>query len=420
MKFSREVTKVTIIGITTILLAGCGMLGKKDFVLPGERANILPDQENVSTETSLENMAKIPGDKKGNFGSGVKTVWSADVGLTNNRYNSQTALPKFSDGNIYTIDNNSQVTALSSGGSVRWKARVNRDGEHGRHIGGGLTRAGDGIYVGTGSAQLVKLSTNGSKLWAAETDAPVRAAPIVSGDTVFVQTAQGKVIAYNTKDGSEKWRYQFGGDFDGYQGNAEPIYTGGKIIALLNSGNLIAINGNDGSLAWQTSLFNRRTNFVGGSPNAPRSELKLVGGRLYVATAEGQISAVNPSSGSIAWSKNFGAASNIAISGGSLFLIDENDILRAISTSNGSDIWSASLTTYKNGDKQYDRVKWFGPAISGGNLYILSNRGNVVVFSTGGKPIRGEKLRAQFATSPVASGSNIYAFGNKGKLYAIR
>ncbi|MFV0432328.1 MAG: PQQ-binding-like beta-propeller repeat protein [Alphaproteobacteria bacterium] len=420
MNFSWKITNIITIGVSSLVISGCSVLGNKDFVLPGERTSILADQENMNSQTSLDNMAKLPGDKNGNFGAGVRTIWAADVGFTNNRYNSQTSLPEFSGGRIYTLDNNSQVKALSSGGGIIWKAKVNREGEHSRHIGGGVTKASDGVYAGTGSAQLVKLSNTGSKIWAAEADAAVKSAPLVTGGMAYVHTAQDDIIAFSTSDGQEKWRYKTGGGADGYQGNAALISSGGKVIALLNSGHVVALNAKTGSVAWQANLFNRRTNFVGGSPNAPRSEMKLVGGSLYVATAEGEIASLSPSSGSVRWKKSFGVASNISVSGGSVFLIDENDILRAISASNGSDRWSVSLQTYNNGDKQRGRVKWFGPAIAGGNLYILSNRGHAIVFSTSGKPIRGQKLKSQFATSPIANGSNVYAFGTKGKLYAIR
>ncbi len=418
MKIHKYMKGFILVGSSSLLLASCGFMEESEVFLPGERSHVLPTQDNLTSETSLNSTAKLPGDKKGNFGENISQLWAQNIGFTNNRYNTQTALPFVKSSRIYTLNNDSEVTALSESGNVIWKARINPEGENRRRVGGGLS-VSDAIYVGTGSAQIVKLNDKGDKVWATNVDAPVRGAPTILNGVVYGQTAQGKLFALNANDGKEKWRYEIAGATEGFLGNSQPILHGNKVISFFNNGRITALNIKDGSVVWDQSLFNKRALFKGGSPNAPRSEMKIVNGQLIAASAEGQISSLNPNSGKMNWSKNYGAG-DMEIVGSTIYVIDENDILRAVSASNGTTLWSVGLQTYKKGEEQRGRVKWFGPAHVNGQLYVLSNQGNVIVFSTSGKALRGKKFNTQFSTSPVAGGNAVYVFGNKGHLTAIR
>ncbi len=419
MRVRKHIKGFIFAGSTSLILASCGFMEESEVFLPGERSAVLPTQENVSSETSLTTTTELPGDKKGNFGTNISQLWTQNVGFTNNRYNTQTALPFVTSSRIYTLNNDSEVTALSTSGNVLWKARVNPEGTNRRRAGGGLTVA-DGIYIGTGSSQLVKLNNEGNKVWAANVDAPVQGAPTISNGIVYVQTAQGKIFALNGADGQEKWRYEIAGGNEGFLAHTKPLIHNNKVISFFNTGRIMALNTKDASVAWSTNLFNKRSIFKGGTPNAPKSEMKIINGQLIAASAEGQVASINPNTGKINWSKNYGASGNIEIAGSNLYIIDENEILRAVSASNGSTLWSIALQTYKNGEEQRGRVKWFGPAYTNGQLYIVSNRGNVIVFSTSGKALRGKNFNTQFSTSPVAGNNVVYVFGNKGHLTAIR
>lgn len=419
MKSHKNIKSVMLAGGLSLILASCGFMEQSEVFLPGERSDILPNQQNINSETALNPTTSLPGNKKGNFGAEISQLWSQNVGFTNNRYNTQNALPALASSRIYTLNNDSEVTALSSAGNILWKARVNREGEHRRHIGGGLTVA-DGIYVGTGSAQLVKLNTEGNKIWAADVDAPVASAPAVSAAHVYAQTAQGKVFAFNSSNGEEKWRYETAGGNEGFLGNTQPVIHQGKVIVFLNTGRIVALNAQNGDTAWSTDLFNKRTLFKGGSPNAPSSVMRIINGQLIAASAEGQIASLNPNTGKINWSKAYGASNNIEIAGSTIYVIDENEILRAVSSQNGNSLWSVGLQSYKDSEDKRGRMKWFGPAYAGGELYVTSNKGHVIVFSTAGKAVRGKKFGTQFSTSPVASGKTVYVFGNRGRLTAIR
>ncbi len=415
-KYAKAFMLTTSMGL---VLASCGFMEESEVFLPGERAAVLPVQQELNSETALNPTTKLPGDNKGNFGGDIVQLWSQNIGFTSNIYNTQTALPFISSSHIYTLNNSSEVTALSKSGNVQWKARVNPEGQSRRTTGAGLTLS-DGIYVATGSSQLVKLTTGGDKVWAANIDAPGRGAPAVSNGVVYAQTAQGKLFALHTSNGAEKWQYTAAGASEGFLGNTAPLIHGGKVIAFFNNGRIVALNGNDGSPAWNTNLFSKRTVFRGGSPNAPRSRMKIVGGQLVAASAEGQIASINPNTGAINWSKNYGASADMEIVGNRIYLVDENEILRAVSLSNGSTLWSTNLQSYKNGEDQRGRVKWFGPAYANGQLYVFSNRGNVLVFSSEGKAVKGKKFKTSFSTSPVASGGHVYIFGSNGHLISIK
>lgn len=418
---NNRILTTAILLLSLCLVSSCSWFWKDEFLLPGERADVFPTTQNA--ETSLNPSAALPagGDNK-SFGGGVKLLWSASVGTTGNRFQSHSALPNFSGNMIYVLDNNSKVTALTTSGKTAWRSDIRRKGDSARVVGGGLTRAGDAIYVGTGTSEVIKLSASGGKLlWRNGVDAPVRSAPLVSGAVVYAQSFGNKIYAFNSADGSEIWRYEAGGyDKNGAQTSTQPILIGGKLIAYLNTGEIIALDPKAGKPLWQESVFSARAVFSGGSNTAPQSQLIHSGGLVIAGSVGAETAAINPSNGSKAWSRNFGVASNIAASGGRLYLIDENQNLRAINASNGQDIWSYSLPAYEDFEKKKNKYHWFGPAAIGGELFVVSNRGNVVVVSTSGKPLRGEKMRTKFSATPTVNNGVVYAINDDGKILALR
>lgn len=413
--------KTTALLLSLGLISSCSWFWKDEFLLPGERQDVFQSTKNA--ETSLNPKAALPTkDNDQTFGGGVKLLWSAGIGSTGNRYQSHSALPSFSGNMIYTLDNSSKVTALTTGGKTAWSSDIRRKGDSARVVGGGVNRAGDAIYVGTGTSEVLKLSANGGKVqWRKTVDAPVRSAPLSSGGTVYAQSFGNKIYAFNASDGSEIWRYEAGGyDKNGAQTSTQPILVDGKLIAYLNTGEIIALDPKTGKLLWQEAVFSDRAVFSGGSNTAPQSQLVYNSGMIIAGSVGAETAAIDPQSGSKRWSRNFGVASNIEASGGRLYLIDENQNVRAINASNGQDIWSYSLPAYENFEKKKDKYHWFGPAISGSELFVVSNRGNVVVVSTSGKPMRGEKMRTKFSSTPKAYNGIVYAINDDGKILALR
>ncbi len=418
---NRISTAITLL-LSLNLVSSCSWFWKDEFLLPGERADVFPTTQNA--ETNLNPKAALPtkNNNDKSFGGGVKTLWSASVGSTGNRHQTHSALPNFSGNMIYVLDNSSKVTALTTSGKTAWRGDIRRKGDSARVIGGGLRRAGNAIYVGTGTSEVVKLSANSGKIqWRNNVDAPIRSAPIVSGGNVYAQSFGNKIYAFNTADGSEIWRYEGAGyDKNGAQTSTQPILTGGKLIAYLNTGEIIALNPKTGEALWQENVFSNRAVFSGGSNTAPQSQLIQSSGLVIAGSVGAETAAINPNSGSKVWSRKFGVASNIAASGGRLYLIDENQNVRAINASNGQDIWSYSLPAYENFEKKKDKYHWFGPAVSGNELFVVSNRGNVVVVSTSGKPLRGSKMRTKFSATPTVHNGVVYAINDDGKILALR
>jgi outer membrane protein assembly factor BamB len=135
--------------------------------------------------------------------------------------------------------------------------------------------------------------------------------PLVAGDLVLVGTdgggvpnASGHLFAFAWKTGELRWKYRAD------KGVATDILlSGSKVYAVSSGDRLDCFNLKDGRLLWSYPATQRKENaptaqaqteHVGPASLSP----VLVGKRVFFATAEGRVYAVNAASGRLLWERD--------------------------------------------------------------------------------------------------------------------
>ncbi len=88
----------------------------------------------------------------------------------------------------------------------------------------------------------------GERVWERSFDAPIAAAPVVTGDRAFVVTRGGEAAALSLSDGSVAWSRTFDGEF-----YSTPATDGDVLVGLLR-GELVGMAADSGSVRWRTEL----------------------------------------------------------------------------------------------------------------------------------------------------------------------
>lgn len=232
------------------------------------------------------------------------------------------AAPTYANG-IVVVNSSNSATALDARtGLVRWKFH---------EIGFGWpttaspTVQGQIVYVALGDKTIVfafNLQT-GQKIWAYNAGDRLISTPLVVGQQVIIGTWKGKIEAVNAASGAQIWHYNInealprGMSIDGIAGSFAT--SNDTIFVGTFNGNIIAIDAATGRLRWAhlidapvlgTPVIEGNTLYVSGgqtlyalavSSGKPlwhlalgdiRSEPALSIGRLYVATVQGNIDAV--------------------------------------------------------------------------------------------------------------------------------
>lgn len=166
--------------------------------------------------------------------------------------------------------------------------------------------------------------------------------PTVVGDAVIVGSCAGTAYALNRKTGKPIWSYDTKADGSAAQFHGEPLLLGGRIIVPTDAdpkGHLYAFDTASGDLLWKLA-------FKQGIATTPL----LIDGRIVAVSAEGEVAAVDPARGNIAWHQRPAGTlkpqpyiQSPACAGKRIFIADNTDQLFALDAATGETIWRKTL-----------------------------------------------------------------------------
>ena len=236
------------------------------------------------------------------------------------------------------------------------------------------------------------------------------AAPLVSGDTLYVGTRDGRVLALDRDTGNTRWRFPREGDI-------QPVYSS----PVISEDEILYVGGYDGNLyAIDTGEIEQRGSAV---PTREEALLFSSGGSIIASpvvtgeivllpSSDGFVYALNPSDGSVKWKYETQDKvwSTPGVDGGRVYFGSLDHTLYALDTADGSLVWDFST-------KGAIASK---PLVMGDNVYVGSFEG--VLYSIG-KATGQEEARFQAENwlwaTPVYHDSTVYVGSLDHRLYAL-
>lgn len=258
-------------------------------------------------------------------------IWRQQLGGT------ASGTPTVFDGLVYVTVGDDRGWAINAeDGRVRWTLTASPDvtnvlGAPAPAVTGDLA-----IFAfGSGEVQAV-FRRGGLRRWSASVSGvrpgtalgnvgDVTAAPVVSGDRVYVGNQSGRFVALSLDSGARLWTAN-----EGAEGVIVPAGDSVFVVSELNE--LLRLDASDGSRIWGTKL----PRFVRDRPTR-RSEIVahhgpiLAGGRLHVASNDGLLRSFDPTSGALVGSVEIpgGATSDPVVAGGVLYVVSSRGQLHA-------------------------------------------------------------------------------------------
>ncbi|MDG4648780.1 PQQ-binding-like beta-propeller repeat protein [Roseibacterium sp. SDUM158017] len=245
--------------------------------------------------------------------------------------------PTVADGTVYVVSRDNSAWAISTdAGRIQWElasapARALREGGAAPAVTGGTV-----IFpFGTGELVATRRDTGlrswstavaGGRLGVAYANInDITGDPVVSGGTVYAGNQSGRVVALNATTGERLWTAT--------EGSYSPVLvTGGDLFFVSDRNELIRLDAATGARVWGTELplyvrereRRRRAVFTHYGPI-------LAGGRLAVASGDGQVRFFDPVSGALVGTVPLraGAASHPIVVNDTLMVVTENGRLVA-------------------------------------------------------------------------------------------
>jgi outer membrane protein assembly factor BamB len=365
-----------------ILMAGCGLFGDDD--------DVLPPKELLKFEATLP----------------VKKAWSAKVGKGSEFM--RVSLSPAGDGRrVYAASNDGVVSAFNpDNGNRIWRIELDLPLSAGPGV-------GDNHVVVAGSdGDLICLSADdGREIWRIAIDAESLARPLIKDGSVVVQTIDGKLQVFSLFDGSEQWSIVQDTPRLTLRGTSSPVIVGTIVVAGFDNGRLVGTSLTTGVTAWEAML----------SPPSGRSDLErladvdgtlaVVGQDVYAAGYQGRLASVASESGQILWARDISTHVGVGVDFSNVYSLDGEGEVLALLRRNGDEVWrqDALLRREPTTPVPFDNAVVLGDFE--GYVHFFSN--------VDGRPVARVRVgKGLLSGPPVAIGNKLYVQSESGSLEA--
>ena len=337
----------------------------------------------------------------------VKTLWSVDVGKGETKKFIELA-PVMHEGTLYAVDITGRVGAYAADtGRRRWHVELKESVAAAVGFGEGL------VLVGSKNANVFALEPDkGKQRWKSTVATEILSRPVADAGVVVVQTIDGRITGLSVQDGKRLWTQQRTQPPLSLRGTATPLVKDGIVYAGFASGKLIAVHLESGRVLWERTVARPRgRNEIERLVDVDAPPL-IVGDTLFVVSYQGNVVALERTTGRVLWSREESSYSGMAVSGGNLYLTDAEGNVIALDQRSGASLWKQ--------DKLHARLL-NAPAVVGDYLAVGDLQGYVHWLA----PESGAFVaRARVGSGPIrgmaiASGNTLYLQDQAGKLAAL-
>ncbi len=445
MKNSIRMTGLSILGFSLAACSG-GLFGggddKKDTPTLGERMPVLSRIESsakvdpalagvsvtVPAATLNSDWAQTSGTANKAYGhlalaDNPTQVWTANIAGSTDRRR-LAAAPVIGGGSLFAVDTAGVIHAFDAATGAR-KWQHNSELENSLRdvaFGGGAAYAAGTLYATNGAGEVVALdAATGTLKWKVKPSGPLRGAPTIAFDNVFVMTQDNQIFALNTSDGSQQWQDSGSTTQASVFGVAAPSVGQGTVIAGYSSGELSAYRYENGRTLWSDALARTSISTEVGSLTDIDADPIIDNGRVYALGQGGRMAAYELVTGQRVWELNLSGISTPAIAGEWIFTLSNDAQLLAIARGTGRVRWISKLAQYRDEEDKKGPIFWAGPVLAGSQLWVGNSEGEIHRVSVGeGSSSLFMDLKQPISNAPVVANNTLYVLDDSGRITAFR
>ncbi len=227
------------------------------------------------------------------------------------------------------------VKVESQSGKVLWDVRLSR------FLATRISLAGSSLLAYTVDQKLFSLDfQTGQTQWVFDAGTPSSltmrsaAAPVASGNEVFLGNSDGQLFSISLASGKENWKIEVGKDDSRYRDIVGEIAVGNRQVYVTRLDGQVFAYGTvqkPSDALWQESY-----------PTITASAYR--DGTLYLASVNGDVSALQASNGRVLWKVGLGqAVKSITLGEKSIFLGGSEGRITALNNTDGRILWYDDL-----------------------------------------------------------------------------
>lgn len=438
---------LVVMMVASMSLGGCSAIknwdpfGKKEKPLPGERISVLANERSLRADVAPSEIditlpapsPNLDWPMAGGYANhamhhiavsdNLREVWSRDIGSGANDKLRFVSSPVVSDGVVYALDTQSQLTAydLKSGNTI-WDADLEPNIDDEGHIGGGIAYERGRVFVATGFGVVFAVDAKtGKVVWQEKVGVPLRAAPNVRGGRVFIITVDNNLITFDARDGKTLWTHAGAQETAALLGAASPAVDNGIVVVPYSSGELFALRVDTGKVIWQENLVSiRRTDAVASLAQI-RGRPVIDRGKVIAISHAGVMAAIDLRTGRRLWTREIGGTESPWIAGDYIYTITNDNELICVSRNDGKILWVVGLPQFEKPKDHEDPITWTGPILASDRLIVAGSDSEALAISPyDGHLIGLVEMPDGVSVPPIIADGTVIFLANDAELVAYR
>lgn len=338
----------------------------------------------------------------------VHTQWSQDVGGGGGDQLLGLA-PDVSGGLVVAASKGGHLVAVNaSNGHIEWQRHVKGRLSGGPAIADGL------IALGTRSGEVIALdASTGKTEWTQSVGAPVIVSPAIGNGQVVVTTLAGDLLGLDAKTGTEQWTQSNPAPDLALRTATRPLIVDSVAYGGFADGKAMAVDMTNGKQLWVKQVAaGEGGNLVANLVDVGR-RMAYAGGNLYVATYQGNLSALVASNGQVVWDRKLSSYTGVTLDAAHLYVSNADGSIHAYDLVTGVPTWTYSKLGYRA----------LSAAVSYGSMVVAGDRFGFLHFldrNSGHYLGRIKMGDGAIRMAPIVVGKNLIVLGGGGELVAYR
>ena len=436
--------RVALMIAAALVAGGCSTFRKKAPSTPvvGSRIAVLTSESDVQIDPATAALpmslptAVANSEWAQSGGSASKSVGQVALGtalgrvfsVNGGRGSSLTArlasAPVVANNKVFTIDTVGTVRAFDGRtGAQLWASQTPGDrGNQASLYGGGIAFDNGRIYATNGLGYVAALDErNGGQLWQVRPGGPLRGAPTVADNALYVVSQDNQIYSLNEANGATNWTQAASLEIAGIFGSAAPAVGQGTVVSGFSSGELNAYRYENGRQVWSDTLQRTSIRTSVSSLSDVDADPVIDNGQVFAVGQGGRMVALDILTGQRLWELNIAGIDTPWVAGDWIFVITDDAKLLCIARSNGHIRWINQLPQFYHPKSKKGEIEYSGPILAGGRLIVAGSNGVLVnVDPVSGSFQSQTNIGAGVSLSPVVANQTLYIFDDRGQLHAYR
>jgi outer membrane protein assembly factor BamB len=327
--------------------------------------------------------------------------------------------PVIGGGALYTMDALGNITRhdIDDIDDILWQSEALLGEDETPILGGGLAYSQNRVYATSGHGDVIALDAkSGTLLWKKAIQIPIRSAPRIAYDRVFVLSVDNQLLALDTATGEVFWNHRTILETSSYLGAAAPVVGGNIVISGFSSGDVDAVRTDTGQEIWSDALVVSKRTSASTVFKGIQGDMLIEDGVLYAGTNSGVFVASNAQNGRRIWEQEIATTQTPWLAGSYLYILTSDNALVALNKRTGKVVWLRDLPADED-----EPTNWFGPVMAGGNVLVVNDQETLIeIHPSTGEMIAIHEVEDDVINRPLIAKQRLYLLTRDATIHAYQ